>query len=132
MQSQFILHVDGKCLPWVIVTLIWTGKGPFIKKPIDRIRDDYKHTDKVQGLVWTGDGTPCTKLECNCLLLHSASRAPSIDRYMSEIRPQPLTSTFDLNLNLRRVRSIPVGSRVTFFTSFLYGGHFFQGIHFQR
>ncbi len=58
---------------------------------------DYRHTDKSLGLVTT---TLYSKCEGNCLLLHSASRAPNIDHYVPEIRPWPLTltPTFDLDL----------------------------------
>ncbi len=60
---------------------------------------DYRHTDKTLGLVTT---TLYSKFEGNCLLLHSASRAPNIDRYAPDIWPWPLTlmPTFDLDPNL--------------------------------
>ncbi len=58
---------------------------------------DYRHTDKTLGLVTT---TLYSKCEGNCLLLHSASRAPNIDRYEPEIRPWPLTLTYDLDPDL--------------------------------
>ncbi len=48
----------------------------------------------------TGNGTSCSKLECNCLLLHPASRAPNIDCYAPGIRPLSLTLTSNLDLNL--------------------------------
>ena len=49
---------------------------------------------------WNGNDTPCSKHEGNCLLLHSASRAPNIDNYAPDIQPQPLTLTSGLDPDL--------------------------------
>ncbi len=57
----------------------------------------YRQTDKTLEPVMT---TRCSKFDGNFPLLHSASRAPYIDRYAPDIRPWRLTMTrtFDLDL----------------------------------
>ncbi len=58
------------------------------KKPINRVRDDYRHTDKLEGVVMV--------LLARYLSVIVFSQAPNIDRYAPEIRLQPFTLTPDL------------------------------------
>ncbi len=43
---------------------------------------DYRHTDDYFGVVMI---LLCSEFEGNCILLHSASRAPNVNRYAPDI-----------------------------------------------
>ena len=68
---------------------------PSIRQPSLGNPRDYRHTDKNTGLVMT---TLYSIFECNCLLLHLASRVPNINRYTPDF---DLDRTFDLDLKAR-------------------------------
>ena len=50
--------------------------------------------------IWLVTAILCSRLEGNCPLLHSANRAPNIDRYTPYIWSWPLTLTPDLDIDL--------------------------------
>ena len=63
----------------------------------------------------TGNDNPLLQIEGNCLLLHSASRAPNFDRYAQEIDLDPDLDPRPLTPTLNRVSSrIPESNSMIF------------------